>query len=78
MSQALLLLLSGSAAWLVTRGTPGAAALGCALGLLGQPLWLWSSWRARQWGIFALSVWYFWSWGTGLALALAALRGAHP
>lgn len=73
LSQSLLLLLSGSAAWCVTRGTPGAAVVGCALGLLVQPLWLWSSWRARQWGIFLLSVWYLWSWGSGLWLAWGRL-----
>lgn len=70
MIQAAILVLSGAAAFLATRGTPAALAWGCALGLLGQPFWLVSSWRNRQWGIFVLSLWYLWSWGSGLWLAV--------
>lgn len=65
MSQALLLLLSGLAGYLATRRTPTHRAWGCVLGLLAQPLWLWSSWQAGQWGVFVLSLGYTYSWATG-------------
>ena len=66
MTQALLLLLSGAAVWLVTSRERKLRLLGCACGLLGQPLWVWSAWRADQWGILALSLWYTWAWARGL------------
>jgi hypothetical protein len=34
-------------------------------GLVGTPFWFWASWKAEQWGIFALSAIY----------GLARLRG---
>ncbi len=32
--------------------------IGSAIGLLGQPFWMYSSWFNDQWGIFLLSLWY--------------------
>lgn len=66
MTQLALLILSGAAVGLVTSPDNHLRLLGCACGLLGQPLWIWSAWRARQWGILALSLWYTWAWGRGL------------
>jgi hypothetical protein len=36
------------------------------LGLLSQPFWLVSTWRARQWGMFFLSLAFTFAWGLGL------------
>jgi hypothetical protein len=36
------------------------------LGMLGQPFWFYATWKAEQWGIFALTFIYTYSWGRGL------------
>ncbi len=35
------------------------------LGLLGQPFWFWATWKAQQWGIFALCFVYTYAWARG-------------
>lgn len=35
------------------------------LGLLAQPFWFYATWKAGQWGIFALSFLYAFSWARG-------------
>jgi len=40
----------------------------CVLGLIGQPFWFYSSWKAQQWGIFLLSIFYTWAWIRGLRM----------
>ena len=37
----------------------------CIFGLLGQPFWFYATWKAAQWGIFALSFLYAFSWARG-------------
>ena len=39
---------------------------GYIAGLCSQPFWFVSSWKAAQWGIFAVSVWYTFSWLNGV------------
>ena len=39
---------------------------GFLFGLLGQPFWFYSAWKAEQWGIFVLAFWYTFSWANGL------------
>lgn len=34
--------------------------------LISEPFWLYSSWNSRQWGIFALSLWYAFSFINGI------------
>ena len=38
----------------------------CLIGMAGQPLWLYSSYTTEQWGVFALSIFYMYSWGLGI------------
>lgn len=38
----------------------------CVIGLAAQPAWMWSSWHAGQWGIFALSFVYAAGWWRGI------------
>jgi hypothetical protein len=38
----------------------------CIAGLLGQPFWFYASFVAEQWGIFALSFLYAYSWLRGM------------
>jgi hypothetical protein len=40
--------------------------LGFIFGLAAQPFWFWTSYENSQWGIFALSVAYTFSWLNGL------------
>lgn len=37
----------------------------CILGLMGQPFWFYATYQAEQWGIFALSLFYSYSWFVG-------------
>ncbi|MEN6421305.1 MAG: hypothetical protein ABFD76_05100 [Smithella sp.] len=39
---------------------------GYIFGLCSQPFWFYTSWEAHQWGIFALSFWYAFSWANGV------------
>lgn len=38
----------------------------CIFGLLSQPFWFYATWKAEQWGIFALCFLYLLSWMRGL------------
>lgn len=38
----------------------------CIFGLASQPFWFYATWKAQQWGIFALCVLYAFSWLRGL------------
>jgi hypothetical protein len=40
---------------------------GFVIGLISQPLWLLATWRARQWGMFVLSIFYLVVWIQGIA-----------
>lgn len=42
------------------------ARYGCLVSLTAQPFWLYASWQAQQWGIFAACFVYFIVWGIGL------------
>lgn len=40
----------------------------CLFGLAGQPFWFYATASADQWGMFALSFLYAWSWLRGFRL----------
>lgn len=65
MTQAAILILSAAAMWLVS-GRSRHARLGWALGLASQPFWLYATFEAGQWGMFALAVFYSFAWANGL------------
>ena len=50
--------LTGAAAILLTVEGGDWLRWGALVGLVGQPFWLWDTAKKRQWGIFALSLWY--------------------
>lgn len=54
-----------SAVFLSQDPRPSVARYACLFGLLGQPFWFWATWHAGQWGIFALSFLYLFSWARG-------------
>ncbi len=64
MIQTAILVLSGIAFWLSTREQPGWS--GYAIGVAAQPLWIWETWRAGQWGMFALSLCFLVGYARGL------------
>jgi len=39
---------------------------GFVVGLISQPFWILATWRARQWGMFGLSVIYVFVWIFGI------------
>ena len=64
--QAAILALSMAAAWMVASDGEWHR-WGFVVGLASQPLWLAAIWRARQWGMFALSIVYCGAWASGIA-----------
>jgi hypothetical protein len=57
--------LGVAAIWLSQDHRPRVARWACVCGLLGQPFWLYATWTAAQWGIFASCLLYTFSWGRG-------------
>lgn len=72
MIQTAILILSGLAFWLSTSATPHRA--GYAIGVIAQPLWIYETWQASQWGMFLLSLCFF----VGYARALWRARKPRP
>jgi hypothetical protein len=38
----------------------------CIFGMVGQPFWFYATWKAEQWGIFALCTLYTYGWARGV------------
>jgi hypothetical protein len=38
----------------------------CVVGIVAQPFWLYATWKAEQWGIFALTFVYAAAWLRGI------------
>lgn len=66
IEQTLILALSAAAIAIIDHGPHAWKFWGNAIGLCAQPLWLHSTWRHRQWGMFALTFFYIGIWVTGL------------
>lgn len=63
----LMILLTGAIAILLSQADSAAARQwACIAGLTGQPLWLLDTYRAKQWGMFLLSVVYAGAWAMGV------------
>lgn len=39
---------------------------GYIIGIIGQPLWIYDSYKNNQWGIFVVSVWFLISYAQGI------------
>jgi len=65
--QAGILILSAAAIYLVALpdGDPQRR-WGYAIGLAAQPLWIWTTWHARQWGMLLLTFFYVAVWLSGV------------
>lgn len=66
--QTLIAVLGIAAVWFSQDRRAERRKYACIFGLLGQPLWLYTTWTAEQWGIFALSLVYTVAWFKGLQI----------
>lgn len=64
--QILIALLGITAVWLSQDARPQRRRYACIFGLIGQPLWFYTTWQAGQWGIFVLSIAYTLAWIKGI------------
>lgn len=65
MIQILIILLSGSAIWLVGRKESWRR-WGYIAGLAGQPFWFLTAYKNLQYGIILLCFWYTYCWCQGV------------
>ncbi|MDT8447413.1 MAG: hypothetical protein RRB13_11030 [bacterium] len=65
ISQTFILVVGAAAIWLVGRREAWKR-WGYIFGMITQPFWFYTTIRAEQWGLFALSLWYTYSWGQGI------------
>ncbi|EKD40816.1 MAG: hypothetical protein ACD_74C00157G0001 [uncultured bacterium] len=56
--QFLITISSCVAITLLTGESEKSKRVGCLVGLVGQPFWLWSTFEAGQWGMFLVSAWF--------------------
>jgi len=66
--QIIILLSSAGAIGLVLTHAPCTRInrLGCLIGLIGQPFWLWENMRADQFGMFLVGIWFLGWYAYGL------------
>ena len=64
--QALLLIFSAAAIWLVTSKKKDWQIAGCICGVFSGPFWMWVTWTSGQWGMFILSIIVGGSYAKGL------------
>lgn len=66
MIEQLVIALAGISTVLLSQDhRPGMRKWACIIGMLAQPFWLYATWKAQQWGIFALAFIYFFGWARG-------------
>lgn len=69
--QVLIVVGTGTTAFLVASKNRKARRVGFAIGVLCQPLWFTSAWWTKQWGIAAVCFWYVFCYARGF-------RNARP
>lgn len=52
--------------WLANDPRQSYRRWGCVAGLIAQPFWFYTAWKAQQWGVFALAVFYTAGWIRGI------------
>jgi hypothetical protein len=63
--QILIIISSCGAIWLLSH-TEHWSRWGFIVGLAGQPLWFYDTFRKKQWGIFMVTLWFTFSYGQGI------------
>lgn len=66
IEQAGIVVFGVMAVWLSQDGRENVRRWACIAGLCAQPFWLYTTWKAQQWGIFGVSILYAWGWFRGL------------
>lgn len=66
MEQVIVLLTGALAIWLTQQPNESLKKWAGVIGLLGQPFWLIITFQAGQWGMFALSIFYTYSFLLGI------------
>lgn len=64
--QAIILFTGALAIWFSQIGNDALEPWACIVGLIGQPFFLYCTYRSRQWGMFLLSVLYTGAYFAGL------------
>ena len=64
-SQIMIFIFGCSAIWLVARKEEWKR-WGYIVGLIGQPFWFYVTIKTEQWGMVGLTVFYTYSWITGI------------
>lgn len=64
--QILIAVLGGMAIFLTQQKYEALKRFACIFGLASQPLFIWTTYQHGQWGMFALALFYTWSWVLGL------------
>jgi hypothetical protein len=62
----MIAVLGATAIWLTQQRRDDWRKFACLLGMAAQPFWFWATFQAEQWGIFAVSFIYTYSWGVGI------------
>src|SRR5690606_569055 len=75
--QILIAVLGIAAVWLSQDERYNRRKYACIFGLIGQPLWLYTTWKAEQWGIFFLSIVYTFAWAKGFYLYWMEKKSRH-
>jgi len=65
ISQIIIVIFGGIAIWLVSCKAP-LNKWGYIFGIISQPFWLYVTFSSKQYGMFALSVWYTFGWAKGI------------
>lgn len=65
ITQIAIMIFGASAIWFVSRKEEWKR-WGYFLGLLGQPFWIYESYRNEQWGILIMTLFYAYSWTQGI------------
>jgi len=67
IEQIMILITSIIAVFLTQQvGHPEWTKWACVFGMISQPFWIWSSVKAKQWGILGSSIMYTFIWGLGI------------
>lgn len=65
IEQFIILLTGAVAIWLMQSSDAETRQWACLFGLVGQPFWIWSTFKAQQWGMCLLSWIYAAAWIKG-------------
>lgn len=65
IAQVFIALTGAIAIWLAQSVDYERRRWACLVGLAGQPFWIYSSWEAEAWGMFAVTLLYTAAWSRG-------------